>query len=297
MNESFLSQATEKTVEITKEAAEQMANIFGLNDLINYIVNPENVVRGVISFIAIIVFWIIYRLIRKLARKTASKAFEKKTVDIIEKAIKYGFFIIVSVYVLGLFGIKFSAIWGAAGIAGVAIGFAAQTSVSNLISGIFVITDKAMKHGDFIEVDGISGTVESVGAISVKVKTLDNQIIRVPNSTIINSKLINYSTMPYRRYVFDLSIDYSSDLDKAVEALNKVPSMCTSVITDKADYAPVVTFTTLGASGINMNLIVWCKKADFLVTKNEVCYNTVLSLREAGVNIPFNRLDVSMVNA
>jgi small-conductance mechanosensitive channel len=127
-------------------------------------------------------------------------------------------------YVLGLFGINLGAIWGAMGIAGVAIGFAAQTTVSNLISGIFIVTEKTMKIGDFIEVDGVAGTVDRVGLLSIKIHTPNNQLIRIPSSSVINAKLKNFSSYEYRRYVFEVSVDYSTDLDKALEVLQSVPA-------------------------------------------------------------------------
>ena len=199
-------------------------------------------------------------------------------------------------YVLGLFGIKLSAIWGAAGIAGVAIGFAAQTSVSNLISGLFVVTDKAMKIGDVIEVDGISGTVDSIGIISIKIRTLDNQLVRVPNSTIIDSKLTNYSALPYRRYVFETWVDYDCDYDKAMEVAKSVPARCPTVILDNPKYAPNAVWTTQGDSGMNLNIIVWCKRENFLQTKSDVAINTLKAFNEAKINIPYNRMDITLLS-
>lgn len=293
MNET-LNEATQGAVDIATGTANEIRSMFHLDELADY-VTWGNLARVITSVVAILIFWAIYRGILHIAKKGASKKFEKKTVKTISKCISYCFYVVIVMYILGLFGIKLSAVWGAAGIAGVAIGFAAQTSVSNLISGVFVITDKAMKLGDFIEVDGISGTVESVGIISVKVKTLDNQVIRIPNSTIINTKLINYSSLPYRRYVFDLSVDYGTNLEKAIEVLKTVPGRCPTVVTDKPEYAPNAFCTTLGDSGINMSLVVWSKRENFLQTKGDVCLQTVKALNEAGINIPFNRMDVTLL--
>lgn len=292
MNEEI--PVVEEAVEIAKGAATEIKTMFHVDELASYL-TWGNLAKVITSLLAILIFWIVYRVIRHFARKAASKKLQQRTVRLITKSISYCFYVIITMYILGLFGINLSAVWGAAGIAGVAIGFAAQTSVSNLISGFFVITDKAMKIGDFIEVDGFSGTVESVGIISIKIKTLDNQIIRVPNSTIINSKLVNYSMLPYRRYLFDVSVAYGTDLDKAVEVLKSVPAMCPTVVTNDENYAPNAFCTTLGDSGINMSLVVWSLRENFLQTKNDVCINAVKALTAAGIEIPFNRLDVSMV--
>lgn len=291
---SVVQVATETAAELAVNAVEETKSMLHLDELSKYL-TWENLAKVVTSVIAILIFWIFYRVIKHVVKKNASKKLQKRTVALITKAISYCFYVIITMYILGLFGIKLSAIWGAAGIAGVALGFAAQTSVSNLISGLFVLTEKTMKIGDFIEVDGVSGTIDSVGLLAVKIHTINNQLIRIPNSTIINTKLMNYSSYNYRRYVFDVSVDYSSDLDKTLEVMKKVPSMCPTVILDKEDYAPSVIYTTLGDSGINMNIIVWCERSDFAKTKNDICMNVVKACNEANINIPFNRMDVSIL--
>ncbi|WP_308687080.1 mechanosensitive ion channel family protein [uncultured Treponema sp.] len=295
MEESVITEAANGAIALAAGTAQEVKAMFHLDELTSYL-TWANLAKVVTSVVAILIFWVFYRIIRHFVKKTASKTLQKKTVSIIIKAISYCFYILIVMYVLGLFGIKLSAIWGAAGIAGVAIGFAAQTSVSNLISGLFVVTDKAMKIGDFIEVDGISGTVDTIGIISIKIHTVDNQLVRIPNSTIINSKLTNYSALPYRRYVFETSVDYGSDFDKAMEAAKTVPARCPTVIVDKPEYEPKVVWTTHGDSGVNLNIIVWSKREDFLQTKSDVSLNTLKAFAEANVNIPFNRVDVTILD-
>lgn len=284
----------EHAAEIAAGTANEIKNMFHVDEFASYL-TFSNLAHVVTSVIAILIFWGVYRIIRHFVKKVASRNLEKKTVKMITKAIGYCFYVLITMYVLGLFGVKLSAIWGAAGIAGVAIGFAAQTTVSNLISGIFVVTDKAMKIGDFIEVDGVSGTVETIGVISMKVRTLDNQLIRIPNSTIIDTKLINYSAFPYRRYVFETWVDYDCDYDKALEVAKSVPARCPTVILDNPDYAPKAVWTTQGDSGMNINIIVWCKREDFLQTKSDVAINTLKAFNEADINIPYNRMDVTLL--
>ncbi len=292
MDENIIS---EGAAELAAGTANEIKSMFHLDSLAQYL-TWANLAKVITSVVAILIFWAVYRLIRHLVKKTASKTLQKKTVSIIVKAISYCFYVLIVMYVLGLFGIKLSAIWGAAGIAGVAIGFAAQTSVSNLISGLFVVTDKAMKVGDFIEVDGVSGTVDSIGIISIKIRTLDNQLVRVPNSTIIDSKLTNYSALQYRRYVFETWVDYDCDYDKAMEVAKSVPARCPTVILDNPKYAPNAVWTTQGDSGMNLNIIVWCKRENFLQTKSDVAINTLKAFNEAKINIPYNRMDITLLS-
>lgn len=276
------------------EVMQETRNLLHIDDLRQFI-TWENLIHVGISLVTILIFYIVYRIIKSIVRKKLAVNMKPAVAVAVSKIISYVFYVLIVMYVLGLFGINLSAVWGAAGIAGVAIGFAAQTSVSNLISGLFVVTDKAMKIGDFIEVDGVSGTVDSISFLSVRVHTADNQLVRIPNSLIINNKLKNYATYDYRRYVFEFSVDYSSDLDKTLEAIRQVPARCPTVVTDEG-HEPAVWYVALGESGISMNLIVWCKRADFFQTKSDVCANVAKVCRENGVNIPFNRMDVTILN-
>lgn len=285
----------QQATEIATGTVHEIKTMLHLDELASYL-NWANLAHVIVSVVAILIFWGVYRLIRHLVKKAASKTLEKKTVGVITKAISYCFYVLIVMYILGLFGIKLSAIWGAAGIAGVAIGFAAQTSMSNLISGLFVVTDKAMKVGDFIDVGGTSGTVDSIGIISMKLRTLDNQLIRIPNSTINSTTLINYSAFPYRRYVFETWVDYDCDYDKALEVAKSVPARCPTVIKDDPNYPSNAVWTTQGDSGLNLNIIVWSKRENFLQTKSDVCVETMKAFNEAGINIPYNRMDVTLLS-
>lgn len=287
--------AAEAVADIATKTTNEFKSMLHLDELTAYL-TWGNLARVITSLIAILIFFIIYKVIQNVIKNKASQRMQPHTVGLLKKAVSYVFYIIMAVYILGLFGIKLSAVWGAAGVAGLAIGFAAQTSVSNVISGIFVLTEKAMKIGDFIEVDGVSGTVDSISLLSVKIRTLDNQVIRIPNSTVINTKLENYSLFDMRRYVFNVSIDYGSNLDAAMAALKTVPARCPTVITNDENFAPSYAFTTLGDSGINMCICVWCNRADFWQTKSDVCENVVKAFNENGINIPFNRVDVTLLN-
>ncbi len=283
------------TMNIANETVNQMHNFFHVREIINYVKEPEHIIKFATGVIAILIFWGVYRVIRMIIRKGVAKKLEPQATKTVTRIVSYCFYVLIVLYVLGLFGINLGAIWGAMGIAGVAIGFAAQTTVSNLISGVFIVTEKTMKIGDFIEVDGVSGTVDKVGLLSIKVRTPNNQLIRLPSSAIINTKLMNYSTFDYRRYAFEVSVDYSTNLDKAIEVLGSVPARCSTAITDNPAYAPKVLVTGCEASGIGMNLLVWCERANFFDLKTEVCVQTVKAFNEAGINIPFNRLDVSVL--
>ena len=252
----------------------------------------ENLFKVIGALIIIFIFWIIYHLIVRGIKKVPEKKLPKARSLILIKFLHYIFYVIVVMYILSLFGVKLGAIWGAAGIAGVAIGFAAQTSVSNLISGLFVITEGAIKIGDTIIVDGITGVVDSINLISVTVHTLDNEMVRIPNSTIINTNLMNKSFHSKRRLTVTCPIAYGNDLQLALDTYLKAASDCETVLKEPA---PAAWIDKFGDSGIDVTVAVWFDPKDFLKTKSDLHIAITKEKALAGLETPFNRLDVSMV--
>ena len=249
----------------------------------------DNLVKLIFTVLVILTLWIIYKIILRTIRKVPAEKVSIHKTMLLTTVVKYAFYVIVIMFVLSRFGVKLSAIWGAAGIAGVALGFAAQTSVSNIISGIFVLTEGTIKIGDFISVGDVSGVVDNVNLLSVRVHTLDNQMVRIPNSTVINSNLTNFSFHSKRRFTFNVSIAYEMDMEKALEALNKAPALCPTVIQDPA---PAVWFDGFGDSGINMTAAVWFNSSDLVATKNAMYVAIKKCFDEAGIEIPYNKIVV-----
>lgn len=253
----------------------------------------ENLFKLIGTLLIIFIIWVIFRVISRAIRKVPETKLPAQRAAIIVKFIRYIFYVVVVLYILGLFGINLKAIWGAAGIAGVAIGFAAQTSVSNLISGLFVLTEGSIHVGDTIIVGDVTGIVDEVKLLSIRVHTFDNQMVRIPNSTIINSNLMNNSYHNKRRLTLNVGVDYSTDMRTALETLKKAPALCPTVLSDPA---PAVWFDGFADSSINLVVAVWFKPVDFLQTKNDLYIAIKQVLDEAGISIPFNQLDVHMCN-
>ncbi|QTQ15020.1 mechanosensitive ion channel family protein [Treponema parvum] len=245
------------------------------------------------TVIMLLIIYIIYRICRSMILRLPENKLKAQHSMMIQKTLKYIYYVCAAMYVLGLFGIKFSAIWGAAGVAGVAIGFAAQTSVSNIISGLFVLSEKAMKIGDLVTIDGVTGVVDSTDLLSVKIHTLDNQLVRVPNSTIINKNFLNTSYFPQRRMTIGVSVSYDTDMTLALETLKKAPAFCPTVLREPE---PAAWFDKFGEKGIDLVLAVWFKSEDFLQTKNSAFIAIKKVYDEAGIEIPYYKLNVKMLS-
>lgn len=249
----------------------------------------HHIFRGLSVLLVILIYYIIYRLVKKGIHKVGDQKLSNDRKEILHRLARYIFYFAVVVYVLGLFGIKLSAIWGAAGIAGVAIGFAAQTSVSNLISGIFIVSEKSIKLGDTIIINGVTGVVDTISLLSVRVHTYDNQMVRIPNSSIINSLLTNNSYNSYRRLLINVSVAYESDLAFALETLKKAPALCPTARTDPAPNAWIEAFED---SGIKLTLVIWFDNPDFITVKNETFIAIKKVFDEAKIEIPYNKIVV-----
>lgn len=288
----------DETSSSLQDAAAHAANdtIHRLTDQCDYIMKNiltwDNLFKLSGSLILIVAILFGFYFIKRSIKKVPEQKLSMHHSVLIRKLLNYISYIIILMIVMNMLNIKLSAIWGAAGIAGVALGFAAQTSVSNLISGLFVLGEKAMKVGDVVIVNGITGTVDSIGLLSTRIHTLDNQMVRIPNSAIINSNFQNNSFFPVRRFLFELSVSYSTDMEKALEILLKVPAKCPTVLTDPA---PKAWFDGFLDSGIKMVLAVWLNPSDLTETKNAVYMAIKKDFDAAGIEIPFNRLDVSIL--
>ncbi len=238
-----------------------------------------------ITFVAaLLLLYIAYRVILKIYRRVAKEKLKAQTALLIEKGIKYTFYVLIALYILDVFGVNLNALLGAAGILGVAIGFASQTSVSNIISGFFVLSENTIKIGDFVTIEDVVGNIHSIDLLSVKILTTDNQLIRVPNETIIKANLKNTTYYPVRRVQVRVSVSYDTDLDLAYKTLMKVPGSCPLVVDDPES---VVFFDGFGASGIDLVLGAWIKKEDYIAAKNQLYIAIKKVYDDAKIEIPF----------
>ena len=276
---------------VGSEVAEQTSKFFHIDEL-KQLFTLQSAAKIAVALVTIAILFGIYKFLKRLVNKKFASKLQPHSKLLLNKAITYVFYILTGMYILSCIGINLSAVWGAAGDAGLAIGFAAQKSVSNIISGLFMLGEKAMRVGDFIEVNGASGVVDSIDLLSVTVHTHDNQMIRIPNSTIINDSFKNYSHFKTRRMMYDIPISYDDDMEKVMEAVKRVPSLCSTVLEEPA---PVIYYDSFG-SAVNLKLGVWIKNSDFIKNKSEVLIAVRKELQKEGFDIPFNRYDIKLIS-
>lgn len=144
------------------------------------------------------------------------------TATVLRRFSFYALTLIIVMAALRELGFSLSVILGAAGILSIAVGFASQTSASNLISGVFLVAEKSFKLGDVIKIGDITGEVLSIDLLSVKLRQYDNVYVRVPNETLIKSNITNFSHFPIRRLDLQIGIAYKEDISRVRELLMKV---------------------------------------------------------------------------
>jgi small-conductance mechanosensitive channel len=194
--------------------------------------------------------------------------------------------------VLGLFGASalaevgfdLSILLGAAGILTVAIGFASQTSASNVISGLFLLGEKPFVVGDVIRVGSTTGEVLSVDLLSVKLRTFDNLFVRIPNETMIKAEIVNLQRFPIRRYDLQVGVAYREDMRAVREALTAVAEQNPLCLEEPA---PLILFQGYGESSLNFQFSVWASQENFLAVRTIIPTEVKEAFDERGIEIPF----------
>jgi len=181
-------------------------------------------------------------------------------------------------------GFDLSVLLGAAGIVTVAVGFASQTSVSNLISGLFLVLERAVEVGDIIKVDTTMGEVLTVDLLSTKLRTFDNLLVRIPNETLVKSNITNYNRFPIRRVDLQVGVAYKEDLKKVIDLLNEVAYENPICLEEPA---PLLISQGFGESSVNYQFSVWGKSENFLDLRNSMQVDIKAAFDEAGIEIPF----------
>ena len=253
--------------------------------------------EGVKILIAIVLLLIGFKLAGWLAGKI-SKVMEKRHVDetickVVHHILNYGIKILVAVCLLGYLGIETSGIAALITSLGVAVGLAVQGALSNLAGGVLIIVTRPFRVNDYIETQGLSGTVEDISIIYTVLRTPDNKVINLPNGALANSNIVNYSVKDTRRVEFTFSISYSADYRLAQGIIMDIFNRHELVLDDPA---PFVRMSEHAASAINITARCWVKSADYWTVNFDVLESVKAEFDQNGIEIPFNQLDVHVSN-
>ncbi len=229
------------------------------------------------------------RLAARGVEKLVSSRFDVHGATITRRLVFYVLTGLVVATALHQLGFRLGVLLGAAGILTVAIGFASQTSASNLISGLFVLAERPFQIGDSIRVNDVVGEVLAVDLLSVKLRTFDNLFVRIPNETMMKSFVTNFSRFPIRRYDLQLGVAYGEDMarvQKLIESVAERNPLCL------VEPRPQVIFQGFGSSSVDVQVSVWSRRENFLALRNSLPLEIKRAFDDEGVEIPFPHLSV-----
>ena len=242
-----------------------------------------------LKIIAAIVVWIVGSwIIKKIigaARKIMNKgnydeSLQKFLLNLCNWALK----ILLIITLLGTLGVPTTSFAAVIAAAGLAIGLALQGSLGNFAGGVLLMIFKPIKIGDLIEAQGEIGVVKEIEIFTTKLTGLSNKEIIIPNGSLSNGNIVNYTTEGTRRVDLVFGVDYASDIKKTKEVLMGVLTAHPLVLKDPA---PAVTVSELADSSINFATRPWCKTEDYWTVFFDVTEQTKEALDAAGIEIPY----------
>lgn len=248
---------------------------------------------GLKLIIALILMFITFKLINWIAKKiiktSEKKGFDKTISKTLSYLVNIGGKVIVTVCLVGYVGIDTSAITALIASLGVCIGLAVNGAVSNIAGGVLILITRPFRVDDFIEAQGISGTVTDIYLVSTKVVTGDNKVVHIPNGSLINGNIINYSEKELRRVDFNFSIAYDADFNKAKSVVEDILKSHELVLDDPA---PFVRMSKHAASSIDIVARAWVKSDDYWTVNFDVLESVKAEFDKNNIEIPFDQLDV-----
>jgi len=256
------------------------------------------------AFFILIGAWIVssfsYNVLRIYGSVVAAKTdtdFDDRLLPLLEIIAKYLIWFAAFLLILSNFNIDITPLLAGAGIAGIALALAAQDILSNFLGGAIITVDKPFKIGDRVKIDDFFGDIVSIGPRSTRMKTLDNQIVTIPNAKVTSSIVVNYAMPDFKLKVrIPFSVAYGTDISRVKKILLEIA--CEAAETTSwvlTDPAPSVYFLEFGESGLNGQLILWTNNYDnSWDVQDYINCRIDERFKKEGIEIPFKQVDVWM---
>ncbi|HHW4672255.1 MAG TPA: mechanosensitive ion channel family protein [Xylella fastidiosa subsp. pauca] len=241
--------------------------------------------------IAILGVWLSKRLSNGLHRILIRAHVEITLANFLRNIAYALLLIVVSVSVLQRLVVPATSLAAVVGATGLAVGLALKDSLSNIAAGVMLIVLGPVRSGDHVVIAGQEGIIDEIRIFQTRLRTFDQRIITLPNSTITTVPIINYSTLPTRRVEITVGVDYQDDLKKAKDILLKIASDNPKILSDPA---PLVYVNNLGESSVDLLLLAYTQNDNFNPTKSELLEQIRNQLLENGLNIPYPQRDLHL---
>jgi small-conductance mechanosensitive channel len=225
-------------------------------------------------------------LIHVLARavsRAVGRRFGSSLAPAAGSIVRYVLGTLVLLSVLHELGFNLNAWLGAAGVAGIAIGFAAQTSLSNIISGAFLVWERPFRPGDLIEIDTVTGHVHAVDLLATYVRTPDNRLVRIPNEALVKTRVTNVTRFPLRRLDLAVSVAPGEDAERVTRALLDAAADHPACLDDPA---PSAVLHSVGPASMDFVLSAWFVQRDAPAARDVLLRNVRSRLEREGIVRP-----------
>ena len=241
---------------------------------------------------------VIGRWVVKLLLKIIKAALEKTTVEETVRIFAVNLLntllmVIIFIAAINQLGIETTSIIAMLGAAGLAIGLALQGSLANFAAGILIVMFRPYKVGDYIEAGSAAGTVLDIQIFSTVLKTPDNKVVVVPNGTIMDSSIINYTDQATRRVDIVASCGYEDDIDKVKEILKDILNQEDRIL---AEPEPRIAVSELADNSVNFIVRPWVNSSDVLSVKYSILEQIKKRFDAEGISIPYPQRDVHIYN-
>ena len=232
---------------------------------------------------------ILSRITKRTVQQWTKNHFDHHQQLLMGRIGSYLVLLIFMVMTLRALGFDLGVLIGAAGILSVAVGFASQTSASNIISGLFLVAERPFSVGDLIKVGDTTGEVISVDLLSVKLRTFDNLYVRIPNETLIKSEVTTLTRFPIRRIDLAIGVAYKENIKFVRKVLDEVADENPLCLDEPK---PVFVFLGFGSSSLDMQFSVWVKRENYIELKNTIHEEIKEAFDREGIEIPFPHVSI-----
>ena len=255
------------------------------------------VIEVALAFVFIVIGMKLIGWVRKILRKSLERNHaDTGLVQFLDSLVKYGHYILLALTILQRFGVQTTSIVAAIGSVGVAIGLALQGSLSNFAGGVIILLIKPFKVGDYVIQGSLEGNVSEIQLFYTTLTTPDNRKIIIPNGQLADNSLVNATAADTRRLDIKVGISYNSDVKLAKDLLLKLGENDPDTLREEGK-APMAAVEELADSSVNMLLRVWTQTDKYWDVKFRLTEAVKFAFDEAGIEIPFNQLDVHLINS
>jgi len=248
---------------------------------------------GIKIVLSIFIFYVgrvvVNLVVGSIGKVLAGRGMDEILVGFLTSIIRWVLLLFVIVAALSQLGVDTTSLVALLGAAGLAIGLSLQSSLSNFASGVMLIIFRPITKGDFVEIAGTSGSVDSISIFTTTLTSPDNKEVIVPNGAILSNNITNYSARDTRRVDMVFGIGYNDDIKLAKDILEQIITADDRVLSDPA---PVVALGELGDSSVNFLVRPWVKSADYWAVLWSTTEMVKLRFDEAGICIPYPQMDI-----